>query len=236
MKNLIYLSLFIVSISSSFAQNNSSTLKINGSAIISVKPTQTVVTFNISEIRMSYSESIAKLTERVDLLSKSLLKLGFNTTDITTSNFDIRQNIIYNRGQQKDSGYVTSQTLQVVFEQSKEKLLSVLNNTANSRANSSISISFQLDNESKSILRDQLIVLAVKDARNKADLIADASLYKVTGIKEIQYGMNNTIAYDKSAMYRTASMQLEDVSISNFEAANLSFNENVYIEYYIENK
>lgn len=236
MKKVIYLSLFIVGISSSFAQNNPATLKINGSAIMSVKPTQTVVTFNISEIRMSYSESITKLTERVDLLSKSLIKAGFATTDITTSNFNIQQNIIYNRGQRKDSGYVASQTLQVVFEQSKEKLLSVLNNTANSRANSSIAILFQLSNEDKLKLRDQLIALAVKDAKSKANLIADVSLYKVTGIKEIQYGMNNAITYAKSSMYRAATMELEDVSISNFEAEDLSFSENVYIEYYIEDK
>lgn len=228
------IAILILASGSILAQNSISTLNVKGGATLNVRPTQTVVTFNITETKTSYEESIQGLTSKVDLLGKSLQKVGFEQSQIRTSNFDIRKNIVYDKGQREDKGFIASQTLRVTFQQNKEQLIKILNEATKSQADASIQIRFELIATDKKNFQDKLLKLAVEDARSKAELIATASGYTVSGIKNITYlsGDNGR----PLVAYRNTTTLESSTGIQNFEAADLMLSEEVNIEFIIDKK
>lgn len=220
------------------AQENTTVLKVTGSSELSVKPTLTVVSMNIQSKESNYSTTVSELIRRVDLLISVLKKMGFKDEDIVTSNFSVNQNLVYEQGQRKLDGYIGLQTLKVSFDQSSDKLLEVLTKTTASQANPEISLSFELDSNRKRKLKAELIKLAVKDARRKADIIAETSDYKISGIQQIVYGVRT---YQREELYAAPreSKMLQaslDVEFSNFEASNLTFSDAVEIVFLIDGK
>jgi len=229
--------LFILLTISSVAQDSTSILRVKGNSELSVKPTRTVISLTIKSINPTYAGSVEELIKRVDILTKVLRDIKFKEEEIITSNFSVNKNRIYTDGEWKDEGFVAVQTMKVQFEQDKKRLLEVLNSTTSSTADPEISLSFELDNERKLKLKSELIKLAVKDAKVRADLIATEAGYKIVGIREINYGVGYS---EPDELYAVADMEyLEvelDVEISNFEVANLTFSDYVNVVFIIKKK
>lgn len=211
------------------------TISVQGNASIAVKPTTTTINLGIESNSYNYPDAVKDMIERVEQLSKELKKLGFEEKDIVTSNFNIEPTRVYVKNVWKDTGFVARQNLVVSFSQDKKKLLEVLNTATKSNSKPSINLSFGLDADKKGTLQNELVKLAVKDAKAKADIIATASGYKISGIKEIQYG---TVNQGPNPMYEARAMNTmmksADVEISNFEASDLRYNESISIVYFIE--
>ncbi|WP_421871838.1 SIMPL domain-containing protein [Marinoscillum sp.] len=218
-----------------FAATAQSTLSVQGNASLAVKPTQTTVNLNIESKDATYPGAVESMINRVEQLSKDLKKLGFKDSDIITSNFNVNQGRVYVKNMWKDSGFVATQQLMVTFPQDKKKLLDVLNTVTKSSAKPSINLSFGLDVTKKEEVKNELIKLAVKDAKTKAEIIASASAYNITGIKSIEYGRANN---GPQPMYEVVAsdtfLKAANVEMSNFEAADLRYNETVFIVYTIE--
>jgi len=219
------------------AQDSISTLRVRGNSELSVKPTQTVISLTIKSIQPTYAGSVENLINRVDVLTKVLTDIKFKEEEIITSNFSVNENKIYVKGEWKDSGFVALQTLKIQFEQDKKRLLEVLNTTTSSNAAPEISLSFEIDNERKLKLKSELIKLAVRDAKTKADLIANEAGYKIIGIKEINYGLGYSEADELYAVADMENLEVElDIELSNFEVSNLTFSDFVNVVFIIQLK
>lgn len=216
----------------SYAQNEISTLNVKGKASLNIRPTQTVITFSLSESKTNYEECIEELSSRVYLLSTALQKSGFKQQEIKTSNFDIRKHIVYEKGQTVDKGFVASQTVRITFKQTKEQLLKILNESAGSKANASIQINFELNDTDKKHFQDELIKLAVADAHSKAEIIVNASGYIIAGIKNINYITNND--YRPPVALRNMASMESSSEIQAFEVADLLLSEQIDIEFIIK--
>lgn len=219
---------------SNIQSQDKSTLEIMGVSELSVKPSLAVISLNIRTVKIDYSGAIDDLTQRIDLLTKSLVKKGIDKAEIVTSNFNINRNTVYQRGTRKDSGYVATQSLKVQFIYSKSKFLNVLNSVTQSSADADLSIAFDLTKEQKLKVRDELIALAVRDAQKKAALIASTANYRLDGIKKISYGVNMNRSPQMNRAFAAESTTLRsNTNISNFEAQDLSLSDQVYITFSI---
>lgn len=219
------------------AQDSTSTLRVKGNSELSVKPTRTVISFTIKSINPTYAGSVEELIKRVDILTKVLTDIKFKEHEIITSNFSVNKNRIYVEREWKDSGFVAVQTLKVQFEQDKKRLLEVLNTSTSSKADPEISLSFELDNDRKLKLKSELIKLAVRDAKTKAELIANEAGYQIIGIKEINYGIGYSAPDELYAVVDMEYLEVElDVEISNFEVSNLTFSDFVNVVFSIKQK
>lgn len=233
MKKLLLTPICLISFIVANGQS-SSQLNVTGQATISAQPERTTVSYSINETRDSYDLAISAMTHRIDALSAALRKIGFKKEDIKTSNFNIRQNRKYKQGEPKGIEYLASQTLEVSFGQSTERLLEVLNKTASEESAPGVSIVFGLSDEQQKSLKIQLMKMAVADAKAKAELLAQETGYSLKGIKEINYG--NSF---KRPVQNTASMgrmkSFAESDISNFEAKDLTVSDQVFISYEIAN-
>ncbi len=208
-------------------------LKINGLAEIKVRPDMTVVDLAVNSENSEYSVVVQDLSDRIANLVKELGKIGFEEEEIKTSMFNINPIYEYESGQRSQTGYRGYQNLTVRFAEDKDMLIKVLNCAANSESDPQISLSFEISRELREKKRTELIKMAVKDARSKADLISGESGYSVSGIKEIQYGSNSGIP--SPPIYEQAAFrELEDASFSAIEPENQSLAESVYIIYTLQ--
>ncbi len=229
---LVAISFFYVQV---FGQEVSqSLLHVSGKAEMSVKPTTTIVSLDIRSSNETYAGAVQELTERVDLLVKVLKGLKFKENEILTSNFSVDKNYAYIDGQRTATGFNGLQTLKVQFEQEKERLLSVLTEVTGSKADPEITVSFDLDDESKDKLKQELMLQAVSDASEKANLIAEQAGHKVSGIKEIKYGLSSgDVPYQGGGAMFEMAARSSDVQVSNFEVSDLTMSDQVLIVFQI---
>lgn len=217
-----------------FGQDSSpSLLHVSGQAEVSVKPTLSVVTLTIRSSGDSYAGAVENLVNRVDMLTIVLSELKFKEEEILTSNFSVEKNFVYVQGERKEKGFNGLQTLKVQFVQEKERLLRVLTAVANSDADPEVTVSFDLDNEQKAKLKDELLREAVKDAQSKAQLIADQANQQIIGIQDIKYGIGNSTIPSPVAFSAMKAESRAGADFSNFEAANLTFSDQVLMVFKI---
>ncbi len=217
-----------------FGQNSSpSLLHVSGQAQVAVKPTLSVVTLTIRSSSNSYAGAVEDLVNRVDMLSVVLKGLKFKEDEILTSNFSVDKNFVYVQGERKEKGFNGLQTLKVEFEQEKERLLNVLTAVAASNADPEISVSFDLDDDQKAKLKEELLKQAVNDAQTKAQLIANQANQKITGIKDIKYGVGNSNVPAPMTFANMAAESRAGADFSNFEAADLTFSDQVLMVFII---
>lgn len=233
MKAYLLIALSFLSIQLLGQEKSQPLLHVSGEATISVKPTLAVITMTIRSSGATYAGTVEELTNRIDVLTEVLKGVKFKEQEIFTSNFAIDKNYVYVQGERKEKGFNGLQTLKVQFKQDKDRLVQVLTAAAGSNANPEIAVSFDLDAEQKKEVKDELIRQAVSDATAKAELIVAQANHQIVGIKEIRYGVeapnNPGPVY---ANFRAESAIAADVS--NFEAADLSFSDQVNIVFVIK--
>ena len=211
-----------------------SVISIKGTASVSVKPTVTIITMDVRSTQDSYTSAIENMINRIDQLTAEMKQIGFKEEEIVTSNFFINKRLNYNQNRTQTEVFDANQTLRVQFTQDKDKLLEVLNRATSSEAKPEISISFDLDNKKKQEVKDRLIKLAIKDAKNKAALMVGETGYLISGIKTMSYGQSGVAPDPLRFNTSSRAMDIEEVSFTNMEVANLSFTESVDITYLIE--
>lgn len=227
MKNLILIPTLFIVFNSAFAQ-----LNVTGQASLSVQPEKTIISYSIVSTKDSYNEAIDGMNFRIDALTQSLVKIGFKKEEIKTSNFNIHQNRKYRQGEAKGLEYTASQTLEIKFDYSTKRLLEVLNKTASDDSAPSVSIAFGMSDEQEVRVKKQLIKMAVADAKDKADVLAESTGYKISGIKEINYGGSSNMPRNYAGNMGMMKSFAES-DMSNFEAKDLTISDQVFISYEI---
>ncbi|QCK15371.1 SIMPL domain-containing protein [Mangrovivirga cuniculi] len=217
MKKLIKISLLVVlffGTLQAYTQDHMSKIIVKGNSEIETLPDETTVRFVIRSKKMDYSETVEDLNRRINVLVKDLSKNGFDENELKTSNFRVNKNVVYNRGTRADSGYVGTQNLEITFQFTKEKLLKAINTGTGSDAEPEISMSFGLSKEKRRSLEDELIRSAVKDARSKAGILAEASGVEIGKIIEIRYEINDN-DFPQPMRFESASMRSASMDKSN---------------------
>lgn len=190
MKIVFLSTLFLLSTLSSFAQseNKSSTLQVVGNGKIYVKPDVGVLIIRVQYKQLNFSQAIVGLNDKTKELTKQIVAMGFKEEEIKTTDFQINENKVYARDRYIDSGYIASQNVQVEFKNQKEIITKILTIFSKSKTDFSVNFNFKLSDTLKTKAQDELIVMAIKDAKRKSKLIGTSAEVSLKKIKEISYG------------------------------------------------
>jgi len=210
------------------------TLTVTGEAKIKVKPDEVIASFRMESKDMAYEKTIKILGDKTDQLAKVLKKIGFSSEDLKSSQLMVSKNYIYSNSARRDSGYVASQILELRFPMNSEAIIELVNTVSGASVDPQLSFDFQIS-EAKSIqVKENLISLAVKDARKKAEIIAESSVSEIQGVHEISYG---NIPGPEPAMYRMMESSSADMpEYGGFNVQDLTFREIIIITYNIISK
>jgi uncharacterized protein YggE len=144
--------------------------KVFGKGIISIKPDAAEATIGVitenSQLEIAQEEN-ARITQKV---INSMIEIGVLPQYIQTQNYNIRPNYDYIDGKQVFRGYEVSNYLKVLISNisfSGEIIDTVVKNGANTVGGLNFIVSDQAN------YYYEALVLAVKDAQNKASVIAN---------------------------------------------------------------
>ncbi len=166
------------------------TMRVKGKGNIKVKPDMTRVTMSLTNLCKDYDEALRRSSENSGLLRKAICDLGFDESDLKTVNFNVDvQNESYrdryDNWRKRFMGYKVNHTLKIEFDSNNVLLGRLLGRISDSTAKPEFNISFFVkDNEAA---KNQLLGNAVKDAKAKAVILADAAGVKLGDIQNIDY-------------------------------------------------
>ena len=165
------------------------TIRVTGKGKIKVKPDMTRLTITLEGMYRDYGETLKHSSEDTDALKELMTQFGFEKSDLKTLNFNV--NTEYESYREKDVykqrflGYKYVHVLKLEFESDNDRLGKILYALANSEIHPEFRISYTVKDPEAS--KNELLGKAVKDAKAKASVLADASGVALKDIQNIDY-------------------------------------------------
>ncbi|MFA0962883.1 SIMPL domain-containing protein [Roseivirga sp. BDSF3-8] len=213
--------------------NENGGLQVSGVGQMSVLPDLMETYINVQAEAKEFQEAVTSLRGMTDGIVKHLEDNGFKQDDIETLRMSVNKNYEYRDGRRIDMGYIATQRIQLTSDYSAKKLGEVVDIMGKSPVEVPFSFGFTLKDESREKYREELIGMAVKDARSKADVLAKAAGVKLRSIRNISYGNANDyrpIMRTEMAMYDAAGKNEGNV---NLEVEEMELEERVNVEWII---
>ena len=217
------------------------TIKVTGKSNLQASPDYTRISLAISDTLKEYDDCLAKSVEDMNLIVDCIKKFGFERKELKTSDFEINRKTEGYRDRHDDwkyrfVGYEYTENLNFTFKNDNERLGKILYALAHLPIIPEINISyFCTDVET---IKNQLLELAIKDAKKKAEILTSASGVKLYEILDIDYSWIN-ITLESDDMKFCKPMALEDCCGSaaygvDFEPDDISTSDSVRITFRIE--
>ena len=199
---------------------NSRTITVRGSARVSAAPDWVVISFTINSEHYDYGQCMEQMAVQTESLQKDLAAVGLERDSLKTVDFDIDTHFEKVNDRYVFRGYKAVHHLKGEFPFEKDYLNKVLRALSRTQSQSSFSVSFQL-NDPEPLLH-KAIAEAVKNAKIKAQVLAEAAGVMVGELVHIDYSWSE-IRFHSSLEYGTVEDSMaspgydftpEDVNIS----------------------
>ena len=235
---MFLVSIFALFSINSFAQSTMPrTISVQGYGEVSVKPDVANINFNLSETNLDFKIAVDELNTKVNSLSKALRKVGVSKSDIHSSNYNVTKEYQrnYKTGEKTFLGFKVSHSITIQIDSKTNYVNKVFGAIINSLSDVELNLSFGIKNPEQS--KDLMITNAIKDAKKKAEVMAEASELELGEILSINYntapvhygGGNNRIMLSKRM-----SMDATPVMVEDFNPANIKQSTTVNIVWKIK--
>lgn len=207
MKNLLILGfgLLLFVHSAHAQQQEKSQITVEGSSELKILPDEAVVSINLTEKAMSTSEVTNALNKKSKAVSDALKKSGVEGYTFTADNYYVNINRIYTKGTAKDSGYVATQQLRVVVKDTEKDLIKIVEQVQQA-TDMGFQLQFRISEEKKKSYGEELLRLALQDAKRKAEVIADALDLSGLKVHQVDYAGRQSF---QPVMYRAEAMMMK---------------------------
>ena len=174
-------------------------IRVTGRGRLSVTPDMIRLDIKISKTYPEYEETVRKAAEKTELLRKAVEKAGLDGRDLKTDYFNINteyENEEY-RGRWKRvfRGYRFTHHVNIKFDRDNELLGRVLGEIAECGAGAAFTIGHTVKDDSEA--RNRLLEITIRDAREKAELLAAASGVRLGEIDLIDYSVSQIEIYSE---------------------------------------
>lgn len=159
--------------STAFANERESSegITVTGSASMTVAPDKATISMGVEKTGATAIKARNAATDSVNRMIRQLRVLGVSDKDIKTSDYYVRANYITVNKKSRISDYTFRYTVNVEVENIND-IGKIIDAMYESGANSMISVQFGLKN--RELLEMQLLSKAVKNAKAKARIVANA--------------------------------------------------------------
>lgn len=206
------------------------TITVKGVGNVSVKPDLIVVSMKLATEDREYDKTMELAAQRISLINDSLETIGFEKNSVKTTDFNVRTNyesVKDKSGNYKSvfKGYVCNHNLKVEFDFDTNTLARVLSAISESLAKPEFSISFTV--KDPSVVSGELLKSAVKNAKEKAEILCAASGVKLGELVSIDYNWGEINLYSdtnyevgdrfmaKAACLSNIDIQPDDIKTSD---------------------
>ena len=174
------------------------TITVKGIGAVSVKPDLIVLRLSMETAEYEYDAAMKAAAEKIDFLNKALEAAGFEKKSAKTADFRVRAD--YDRRNDGKGnytsvfmGYKCRHELKIEFDFDTKRLAKALSEISKCIAKPEISIDFTV--KDSSAVSGELLKAAVKNAREKAEILCAASGAKLGGLRSIDYNWGELHLY-----------------------------------------
>ena len=212
---------------------NDRIIKVKGIGTVSAKPDLIIITMELDTTEFDYQTTMEKAASELDALRTALISAGYEKDSLKTTDFNINtdyKSIEDSRGnwKRKFIGYKCTHKLKLEFDFSMERLNKTLSAIALCPAKPKLEINFSI--KDKNAVSEQLLQSAVKNASEKAAVLAQAANLSLGAIKSIDYSWGELILYSDTKFLKPLECcESESASDMDIEPEEIMANESVTI-------
>lgn len=196
-------------------------ITVKGVGSTTIKVDYIIITLILDSIDKDYDEVMKVETQKLNTLTNCLMESGVDKKEIKTVNFKVGTNnesIRDKYGNYKEifKGYQCYHKLKVSFDYDVSLLNKILSAVSKSDSNPKVSISFTVKNQNN--ISEELLKSACQDAKRKANILCEASGYKLGQLLKIDYNwrevyFESKTEYDVPEFLRTRRFYKEHIDI-----------------------
>ncbi len=160
------------------------TISLTGSGVATATADQATLTLGVEVTRDTAGEAIADNAELMAEVIAALKAQGISEDDIKTTSYNVYAQYDWKEDGRELVGYTVSNMVQVTVKDI-DNVGNVIDVAGDAGANSIHGISFGLSDEATAELKTTAYVLAMGDAQDKADLIAETLGLTITGVQSV---------------------------------------------------
>ena len=177
------------------------TITVKGIGAVSVKPDLIVLRLSMETAEYEYDAAMKAAAEKIDFLNKALEAAGFEKKSAKTADFRVRADYDrLNDGKGNYTsvfmGYKCRHELKIEFDFDTKRLAKALSEISKCIAKPEISIDFTV--KDSSAVGGELLKAAVKNAREKAEILCAASGAKLGELLSIDYNWGELHLYSST--------------------------------------
>ena len=174
------------------------TITVKGIGAVSVKPDLIVLRLSMETAEYEYDAAMKAAAEKIDFLNKALEAAGVEKKSAKTADFRVRADYDrLNDGKGNYTsvfmGYKCRHELKIEFDFDTKRLAKALSEISKCIAKPEISIDFTV--KDSSAVSGELLKAAVKNAREKAEILCAASGAKLGELLSIDYNWGELHLY-----------------------------------------
>lgn len=174
------------------------TITVKGIGKVSTRPDYVVLSMHLESQNMEYEEAMHSASLRVQHLTETLVTLGFDKTDLKTTNFNIETD--YNNEKDRNgnyhrvfNGYKIIQDLKLAFDFDSTRLATALSAISGCISNPELSIRFTV--KDATAINEEMLRSATINAKRKAEILCEASGVELGQLIAIDYNWGELDVY-----------------------------------------
>jgi len=170
------------------------TITIKGVGKMKVDPDLVVLNIMVDAKEKKYADAVENATQKKEKLYNALVSVGIEKDTIKTTNYNVRTNYIYindkkNQSKRQFDGYTCEHKLKFSFDYNMKTLANVLESISNCFAEPQFDILFTV--KDKDAVNEELLSIAAKNAKKKAEILCEASGAKLGKLVTINYNWSD---------------------------------------------
>ena len=231
MKKLFVLFIALVMLLTAAAAQAESKISVSGTGEIRVSADTAVISLGVNARDKDVLKAQQKVNESIAAIRAALTEQGISEENINTEFINIYVTYDYRDDQEEVEAYNASSTLAIKVTE-MDKVGALIDAAFSAGANTLNGISFSASDTSEA--KAEALREAVADAKNKADVLAEASGLKITGIESLSE--DGVFSYENNVGNVYAKMAVAEAADAGtfVQAAKLIVSASVSITYAAE--
>ena len=174
------------------------TITVKGMGNVRTSPDYIVISMSLEAQNNDYDETMELAAKQIDYLNASLEKIGFEKKAVKTTKFNVHtdyDNVKDKNGSYKRvfNGYVCSHNLKVEFDFDTKRLAQALSAISKCLAKPELTIRFTV--KDPSAINKELLKSATINAKEKAEILCEASNVELGSLLSIDYNWGELNIY-----------------------------------------
>jgi uncharacterized protein YggE len=181
-------------------------ITVKGIGKAEVHPDLVSIGFVVERTDADYEKSVSEAADAVEELTKMVITLGFDKSDLKTTNWEVEQEYENKKNKNGEyerqfTGYKTTHDLKLEFGLTEKALPKVISEIAACKAMPEFSISFTI--KDKTAVSEKILVSATENAFSKAKIIAQAARVSLGNVITIDYDWSEYNFYSETRYNRS---------------------------------